>query len=58
MVDKELARVDKYWLPRRLGGGRGGENRKNKEEELYVKTIKKELRDQAEALSSKKPKLE
>lgn len=24
LVDKELARIDKYWLPRRLGGGKGG----------------------------------
>ena len=45
LVDKELARIDKYWVPRRLGGGKGGSNRKNKEEEAYVKGIKKELRE-------------
>jgi hypothetical protein len=53
-----MARIDKYWVPRRLGGGKGGEKRKNKDEELYVKTIKKELRDHAEALVDKKPKTE
>ena len=47
LVDKELARVDKYWLPRRLGGGKGGENRKNKDEELYIKEIRRELRESA-----------
>ena len=36
LVDKEMARIDKYWVPRRLGGGKGGEKRKNKDEELYV----------------------
>ena len=58
LVDKEMARIDKYWVPRRLGGGKGGEKRKNKDEELYVKNIKKELREQAEALTDKKLKSE
>lgn len=25
MVDMEQSRTDKYWYPRRLGGGKGGE---------------------------------
>lgn len=45
LVDKEIGRKDKYWVPRRLGGGKGGETRRNKEEELYIKEIKKELRE-------------
>lgn len=45
LVDRELARVDKYWLPRRLGGGKGGDKRRNREEEKYLKEIRKEFRD-------------
>ena len=41
----EQGRTDKYWYPRRLGGGRGGEYRRNKEEEEYIKEIKKELKN-------------
>jgi U1 small nuclear ribonucleoprotein 70kDa len=58
LVDKELARIDKYWVPRRLGGGKGGEKRRNRDEEQYVKTLKKEMREKAEALAEKKPKTE
>ena len=46
LVDKELARIDRYWLPRRLGGGKGGEYRRNREEENYIREIKRELREQ------------
>lgn len=46
IVDRELGRIDRDWIPRRLGGGKGGETRRNKEEELYIKDIKKELRAQ------------
>jgi RNA recognition motif-containing protein len=28
IVDIEQARVDRYWLPKKLGGGKGGETRK------------------------------
>lgn len=48
LVDKELGRTDKYWLPRRLGGGKGGESRRNREDEAYIKEIKRELREQRE----------
>jgi len=40
-----LARVDRYWLPRRLGGGKGGDSRRNKEEENYIREIRRELRE-------------
>ena len=46
LVDKELARIDKYWLPRRLGGGKGG--RRNNEEEALIKEIKREMRRERE----------
>lgn len=45
LVDKELARTDKYWLPRRLGGGKGGDKRRNREEDKYLREIRKEFRD-------------
>ena len=44
LVDKELGRTDKYWLPRRLGGGRG-DTRRSKAEETFIKDVKKELKD-------------
>ena len=41
-MDKEQARIDKRWLPKRLGGGRGGETRKaNQEEKDLIKEIRK-----------------
>jgi len=45
LVDKEMARTDKYWLPRRLGGGKGGDKRRNREEDKYLREIRKEFRD-------------
>ena len=45
LVDKELARIDRRWLPRRLGGGKGGETRRGtKESQDFVRQIKNELR--------------
>mmetsp|Transcript_17829 Transcript_17829/g.30242 ORF Transcript_17829/g.30242 Transcript_17829/m.30242 type:complete len:105 (-) Transcript_17829:94-408(-) len=49
LVDKELARIDKYWLPRRLGGGKGGDSRRNPEEESMIKQIRKEIRERQKA---------
>lgn len=47
LVDMEQARVDKYWLPRRLGGGKGGDTRQaSKEHQEYLKEIKREIRKQ------------
>ena len=49
-VDRELGRVDRYWLPRRLGGGKGGDKRKaSREHDDYIKGIKRELRKEQEA---------
>ena len=43
----EQARIDRYWLPMRLGGGKGGSSRKaTKEHSEYIKDIKRELRKQ------------
>ena len=45
IVDREQARVDKYWLPRRLGGGKGGDTRKApKEHQEYLKDIRRVVR--------------
>ena len=47
IVDKEQSRVDRYWLPMRLGGGKGGSSRKATKEHVdYIKEIKRELRKQ------------
>ena len=53
LVDKEQARIDRHWLPRRLGGGKGGESRRNRDEESYVKEIRKELREQQDQVTKK-----
>ena len=45
IVDMELGRTDKYWYPTRLGGGRGAETRRNKDEGVYIKEIKKEMKN-------------
>jgi U1 small nuclear ribonucleoprotein len=45
IVDRELARTDKYWLPKRLGGGKGGDSRRNRDEEAYIREIRKDLRE-------------
>jgi U1 small nuclear ribonucleoprotein len=47
LVDMEQARIDKYWLPKRLGGGKGGDKRRaNKEHQDYIREIKRDLRKQ------------
>ena len=45
IVDREMCRIDSHWVPRRLGGGKGGESRRNVKEEQYIREIKRELRD-------------
>ena len=45
-VDMEKSRIDKYWVPRRLGGGKGGDTRRDREDEAYVKELRRELRAQ------------
>ena len=53
LVDMESARTDRYWLPRRLGGGKGGDSRKaTKEHDAYLKEIKRELRAASETSKS------
>lgn len=44
IVDMEKARRDRNWLPRRLGGGKGGESRRNKEDEQFIRDIRRDLR--------------
>ena len=50
LVDKEYSRNDKHWLPRRLGGGKGGESRRNREDEVLIKEIKRDLREKEKKL--------
>ena len=47
LVDRELARTDRYWLPRRLGGGKGDTRRGTQEEVDFVKDIKREIKKEA-----------
>lgn len=42
IIDRELGRTGKNWLPRRLGGGKGDSRRDRKDEDL-LKKIKLEL---------------
>jgi len=63
LVDKEQARTDRYWLPRRLGGGKGEKRRAPREHQTYLKDIKRELRrewdkDKKEPATTKKQKVE
>lgn len=45
LVDMEQARVDKYWLPMRLGGGKGGDTRKaSKEHQEWLRALRKEIK--------------
>ena len=43
LVDKELGRTKKSWLPRRLGGGKGGESRQGLTDSL-VEEVHREIR--------------
>ena len=51
IVDRELGRTRKDWLPRRLGGGKGDSRRDRKDEDL-IRKLKFEL-DQEERAQSK-----
>lgn len=58
LVDRELGRTRKDWLPRRLGGGKG-DARRNRDEEQILKTmsreIEKELREEKVKQEEKAP---
>ena len=56
IVDRELGRTRKDWLPRRLGGGKGDSRRDRKDEDI-IRKLKQEL-DQEEKALSKGPKLD
>lgn len=56
IVDRELGRTRKDWLPRRLGGGKGDSRRDRKDEEI-IRELKKDL-DQEEKALSKGQKLD
>jgi hypothetical protein len=50
----EQGRTDKYWYPKRLGGGRGGDTRRDKQDEEFIKDIKKELKNTPKSLLTKR----
>jgi U1 small nuclear ribonucleoprotein len=43
LVDKELGRTKNSWLPKRLGGGKGGESRQGTTDYL-VEEVRREIR--------------
>ena len=43
-MDRELGRTKEKWLPRRLGGGKGGESRRSDKSEAVVREVERELR--------------
>ena len=49
IVDRELGRTRKDWLPRRLGGGKGDSRRDRKDEEI-IRELKKDLDQEEKAL--------
>ena len=42
IVDRELGRTKKTWVPRRLGGGKG-ESRRDRKDEQLIEEIKAQL---------------
>lgn len=57
IVDRELGRTKKDWLPRRLGGGKGDSRRDRKDEDILRK-LKFELDMEERAAKSTKEKLQ
>lgn len=41
VVDYERGRTKTDWIPRRFGGGKGGENRRDRETERMIRDLKK-----------------
>lgn len=48
IVDRELGRTRKDWLPRRLGGGKGDSRRDRKDEEV-IRQLKHEIEQEERA---------
>jgi U1 small nuclear ribonucleoprotein len=53
LVDRELGRTKKSWVPRRLGGGKGGETRKA-DTDYLVEEVMRELRREQQDLEDKR----
>lgn len=47
IVDRELGRTKKSWLPKRLGGGKGGESRRAEKVDSLVREVEREMRHEA-----------
>lgn len=60
IVDRELGRTKKSWLPRRFGGGKGGESRRSEKADALVRDVERELRHEAreQEVKSSKPEAE
>ena len=53
LVDRELGRTKRSWLPRRLGGGKGGEKRRSEADKIVQEVqneLRRERREQEEKL--------
>jgi U1 small nuclear ribonucleoprotein 70kDa len=57
LVDRELGRTRKDWLPRRLGGGKGDSRRDRKDEDT-LRALKFELDMEERAARNNKEKLQ
>ncbi len=53
LVDRELGRTKQTWLPRRLGGGKGGETRQGPSDYL-VDEVKREIRKEQQDAADEK----
>lgn len=57
IVDRELGRTRKDWLPRRLGGGKG-DSRRDRNDEDVIRKLKFELEQEERAQRNKLEKLQ
>lgn len=56
LVDRELGRTKKSWVPRRLGGGKGGQTRRAEAADVIVEEVQRELRHEQQDLEEIKKK--
>ncbi len=47
IVDRELGRTKKSWLPMRLGGGKGGESRRAEKVDALVREVERDIRHES-----------
>ena len=54
LVDRELGRTKMTWVPRRLGGGKGGETRRAETDYLVEEVLREIKKEQQDADDRKK----